>query len=222
MITDAAIAELLVELYRATPLSDMQESTFDYFEPGNGPSGICWAVKRVDGVDVILLRGSVTFWDWFKDFLALATPFEHETLGPIHQGFGLGMDRAWASIAQRTKAPRIVAGHSLGAGRAAILTGLMVESGMPPLRRVVFGEPKPGFKRLSEFIAGVPAASYRNGDGHAHDLVTDVPITFLLEEYEHPTPLIEVLAAPAADAPNGVFKWHNMGLYAAALKGLTA
>jgi hypothetical protein len=215
VITHAAIAGLLVDLYAGA-------NTFDNYAPGIGPSGICWASKRVDGVDVILLRGSVTFWDWFKDFLALATPFEHETLGPIHQGFGLGMDRAWRDISEVTKGPYIVAGHSLGAGRAAILTGIMIESGVQPLARVVFGEPKPGFDRLKQYIARVPGFSYRNGDTHAHDLVTDVPITFLLEEYEHPTPLIEVLATPAADAPNGVFKWHNMGLYRAALKGLSA
>jgi hypothetical protein len=215
MITHAAIAGLLVDLYAGAPV-------FDNLAPGIGPSGICWASKRVENVDVILLRGSVTFWDWFKDFLALATPFGHETLGPIHQGFGLGMDRAWRDISDATKGPYIVAGHSLGAGRAAILTGIMLESGITPLKRVVFGEPKPGFARLKEYIAGVPGFSYRNGDTHAHDLVTDVPITFLLEEYEHPTPLIEVLATPAADAPNGVFKWHSMGLYATALKGLPA
>jgi hypothetical protein len=213
MITDAAIAALLVDLYAGS-------DQFDHFEPGNGPSGICWASKRVDGVDVILMRGSVTFWDWFKDFVALAAPFVHDTLGPVHPGFALGMDRCWARIKQQTAGPWITAGHSLGAGRASVLTGLMLEDGVTPLERVVFGEPKPGFAKLGRYLAGVPGRSYRNGDTHAHDLVTDVPITFLLEEYEHPTPLIEVLAAPAADAPNGIFKWHNMRLYAKAVSNL--
>lgn len=213
MITDAGIASMLVDLYAGT-------NQFDHGEPGIGPSGICWASKRVDGVDVVVFRGSVTFWDWFKDFLALATPFAHETFGPIHQGFGLGMDRCWGRIKQQTKGPWIVGGHSLGAGRADIVTGLMIEDGCAPLARVVFGEPKPGFAQLAKYLSTVPGRSYRNGNAHAHDLVTDVPITFLLEEYEHPTPLIEVLAMPAADAKNGVFKWHNMGLYAQAVQGI--
>jgi len=212
VITDAAIAGMLVDLYAG-------KNTFDNGEPGDGPSGICWASRRVDGVDVVVFRGSVTFWDWFKDFVALATPYHHETLGPVHPGFALGLDRCWHRIKKQTAGPWIVGGHSLGAGRADIMTGLMIEDGHAPLARVVFGEPKPGFAQLKNYLDAVPGRSFRNGDGHAHDLVTDVPITFFLEEYEHPTPLIEVLAAPAATATGGVFKWHNMLLYNAAVQG---
>jgi Lipase (class 3) len=214
VVTDGAIALLLVDLYSGAYAS------FDHLEPGNGPSGICWATKRVDGVTYIFLRGSVTFWDWFKDFISLAAPCTHDVLGPVHPGFALGMDRVYAAIKQHSEGPWVVAGHSLGAGRAAILTGLMVEDGRTPLARVVFGEPKPGFSQLSRYIARVPGRSYRNGDTHQHDLVTDVPITLLIAEYEHPTPLIEVLAEPAIDAKEGVFKWHNMGLYAKAVQGI--
>jgi hypothetical protein len=155
--------------------------------------------------------------------LALATAFEHETLGPIHQGFGLGMDRCWARIKAQTKGPWIVGGHSLGAGRADVLTGLMVEDGCPPLARVVFGEPKPGFKRLADYISGIPGRSYRNGNPQHHDLVTDVPLTFPPEEYVHPTPLIEVDCEPDAAVVErwGAFRYHHMPLYAGALaKGI--
>jgi hypothetical protein len=213
VITDAAIAGLLVDLYAGA-------TTFDHFAPGLGPSGICWASKRVDDADVILLRGSVTFWDWFKDLMALAAPYSHETLGPTHPGFTLGMVRCLRDILAVTKGPYIIAGHSLGAGRAAILTGLMVEAGILPLTRVVFGSPKPGFKRLSDYIAGVPGRSYRNGDEHHHDLVTEVPFLLPPEEYVHPSPLIMVSAAPdpATATKFGLFKWHHMPLYAQALK----
>ncbi len=222
MITDARIAELLEDLYAPDVLGHTS-APVDYFAPGEGPSGICWASKRIDGVTVILLRGSVTLWDWLTDVMALATvPYHHETLGPTHPGFTLGMDRCWRDIKANTQGPYIIAGHSLGAGRAAILTGLMLESGVTPLARVVFGEPKPGFAPLASYIQGVSGRSYRNGDASHHDLVTDVPIRFPPEEYVHPSPLIEVCAPPVGYILErmGLFAWHHMGLYSSALSKL--
>ena len=218
-VTDGQIATFLVSLYDGTV------SEFDFVEPGQGDSGICWAHKRVDEVDYIFLRGSATLRDWFRDLLALASPWTHDTLGPVHPGFLLGMDRCWAEIKERTKGPWIVCGHSLGAARAAILTGLMIESGVAPLCRVVFGEPKPGFSKLAQYISSVPSRSYRNGNaGREHDLVTSIPFSFHPEEYVHAETLIDVISEPDLETTllYGPLRFHKMELYVKALVDLEA
>jgi hypothetical protein len=220
MVTDLQIAQMLQQLYQGG-------EGFDHYEPGSGDSGICWALKRTPEADVILLRGSATFQDWVRDLIALATPFSHEAFGPVHPGFEMGMERAWQEIQFQTvknpsndvERPAIVAGHSLGAGRAAILTALMIERRCPPIRRVCFGEPKPGFQQLADYIKGVPAASYRNAGGGQHDLITSVPLSFPPEEYVHAAPLTDVFGAPQPDDKWGPFCMHHMELYVKALGG---
>lgn len=213
MITDFEIAELLVQLYRGS-------EGFDYYENPPNDSGICWALKKTAEVDVILLRGSTTFQDWIRDLIALATPFSHAEFGPVHPGFEIGMERAFQAIVSTPGLNKniVIAGHSLGAGRAAILTALMVEDNVKPIARVVFGEPKPGFKKLADYISGVPARSYRNTGNGQHDLITSVPLSFPPEEYVHAAPLTDVCALPQPGDSWGVFAYHHMELYAAALR----
>jgi Lipase (class 3) len=224
MVSDAQIAAWLVDLY-AGPAG------FDHYEPGQGDSGICWGLKLTADYDYVLLRGSVTPEDWLRDFIALATPFEHHEFGPVHPGFLLGMEDMMKSLYEvmgHSMDNLIIAGHSLGAGRAAILTALMISTydyGCYPVARVVFGEPKPGFPQLAEYIANVPARSYRNGTGIHHDMITDVPLTLPpLENYVHPCPLTLVNNPPAnvLEADLDVFGYHHMPLYAAALAKLEA
>jgi lipase (class 3) len=219
VISDLEIAQLLQQLYSGS-------TGFDHYEPGSGGSGICWALKKTSDTDIILLRGSTTFQDWARDLIALAAPFSHSVFGPVHPGFEIGMERAWENISgyvdpRPGRRPWIVAGHSLGAGRAAILTALAVECAQAPAARVVFGEPKPGFKRLAEYIAHVPARSYRNtgevSGRSGHDLITDVPLSFPPEEYVHDSSLIDVSAPPAAGDNWGPFAYHHMELYVSAL-----
>ncbi len=219
MISDLEISQLLVNLYQGP-------AGFDFYEPGSGASdGICWALKRTPDADVVCLRGSTTFQDWCRDLVALAAPFSHEVFGPVHPGFEIGMERAFTEILGHTQGDDatgkvIVAGHSLGAGRAAILTALLCEFGNPPIARVVFGEPKPGFSKLAEYISKVPARSYRNtGAGH-HDLITDVPLSFPPEEYVHASELIDVSGVPTIGDPWGCFAFHHMPLYLQGLKAL--
>lgn len=219
MISDYAIADLLVRLYDSED-EPLETAGFDVFESGESDGGICWASKRCGTFDVVCLRGSKTLEDWARDAFSFTLPFANRGLGPVHPGFKIGMDDAWAEIRSKTHGPWVIAGHSLGAGRAAILAGLMVLDGCAPIRRVVFGEPRPGFQQLADLIALVPAASYCNGSqAHAHDRVTDVPLEFGVEQYVHPTPLSYVNAPPAA-ASSGLFAWHHMGLYREALKGM--
>lgn len=211
------IADLLLALYGGAT------GSFDFVEYGTADDQVCWALKRVDGVDVVLLRGSYNAGDWLRDFTAITWPMVMMGgLGPVHPGFAQGMAKMWSELQTRSSGPWIVAGHSLGAGRAAILSGMMVLTGKPPVRRVGLGEPKPGFRRLAEVLANVPCDNYRNGDSYHHDLVTDVPLSFPPEDYVHSSALTFITAKPPEDDQWGVFAWHHMELYRAALEAAGA
>lgn len=218
-MSDRAICDALIKLYQWKG----EPGWWDQGDMGQGDHGICIVTKKADdGVTDIHLRGSVTPLDWFRDFLAMAwQPFGHAEMGGVHAGFYIGMPEAWQWIQRRTRPPYRVSGHSLGAGRAAILAGLMTLDGFAPLRRVCFGEPRPGFAQLGKLIAPVPAASYRNGDTYHHDYVTDVPFELQpLLPYVHPAPLIMVEAQPGSAGPQsdwGALAWHHMALYRQAL-----
>ena len=133
-----------------------------------------------------------------------------------------GMEHMWADLKSMLSQPAIVTGHSLGAARAAVLSALMMVDGVPPVARVVFGEPKPGLLDFAKLIAGIPGRSYRNGDDTHHDLITDVPFSFPPMQYVHPTPIIPVCCRPGDSefADLGVFAWHHVQLYLAALAAI--
>ena len=211
MPSDAAIVALCAEIYRPSAIA----GSFDHYDAGMD-DGICWALKRLDGFDVVIFRGSVTLWDWLRDFRALATP---SRIGHVHNGFHAGMEHMWADLKPLLSQPTIVAGHSLGAARADVLAALMTVDGVPPVARVVFGEPKPGLLDFARLIAGIAGRSYRNGDSTHHDLVTDVPFSFPPEQYVHPTPTIPVCAQPNTDLFGrlGAFAYHHIELYEIAL-----
>lgn len=215
MISDKDCAKLCNEIYNTTP----DPKFWSHYDAGED-DGICWALLHTDDANVITLRGSATFLDWIRNLLALALPFTHHQMGPVHPGFLLGLDHAWSEMKLMLdmSRPVVFTGHSLGAGRADILCGMAILDRIEVARRVCFGEPKPGFQPLAKLLQTIPGASYRNGeaDGHAHDLVTNVPFNLPPEDYVHPTPLIKV-TAPPTDWSWGAFAWHHMGLYVTAL-----
>ena len=209
---DAEIATLCARIYDT-------KAAFVHFDEGVD-DGVCWALHRTDDVDMIVFRGSVTFQDWVRDLIAVAVPTR---IGTIHAGFWLGMENTCSEVQSLTIGRNvIVAGHSLGAAHASIMTGLLVDSGIAPMARVVFGEPKPGMKDAARIIRSVPGRSYRNGDNLHHDLVTDVPFSFPPAEYVHPTPIIPVSCEPSDDLFEqlGVFAYHHIELYQTALVAL--
>ena len=221
MPPDKDVADLCLSIY-AYP--DSPAVTWDRFDDGKDSDQICWGIKIVGGCDVLVFRGSTTFEDWRRDFDVWADPTVHSKIGPVHPGFLKGLDQVLQEYQQfRGSAgrPLVVAGHSLGAGRASILCGLAIVAGTVPAGRVVFGEPRPGFPPLAQLLASIPdSRSYKNGKfgSFEHDLVTDVPVRLGPLQYVHPTPLIEVSALPPPDDEWGIFSYHHMQLYAQALK----
>jgi hypothetical protein len=97
------------------------------------------------------------------------------------------------------------------------------------LKRVVFGEPKPGEQQFAGFLSALDqSVSYCNRVGPLqHDRVTDVPFTVpkLGLNFVHPTALQFVSAPPAPNDTWGLFAEHHMALYAqgaASLDPMTA
>lgn len=215
MISDLTCAKLCDAIYGRQPDPPFR---WDVIDQGLD-DGVYWGLARFGDVDVVVLRGSVTVGDWLRDFVAVADPFTHDKLGPVHPGFALGMEKMCGEVLRLAQPKVIVTGHSLGAGRACILSALMKLAGCPPLRRVCFGEPLPGFAPLAALLADIPTASYRNGSAsaHEHDLITDIPFAFGLEQYVHPIALTDVYSQPAADDPWGSIRWHHAPLYVEAL-----
>jgi lipase (class 3) len=220
MPPDKDVADLCVGIY-AYP--GLPAATWDRFDDGKDSDQICWGVKIVDDCDVLVFRGSTTFEDWRRDFNVWADPSVHSKIGPVHPGFLDGLDQVLQEYQEFRGNPGrklVVAGHSLGAGRASILCGLAIVAGIVPAGRVVFGEPRPGFPALAQLLSSIPdSRSYRNGkfNSFEHDLVTDVPVRIGPLQYVHPTRLIEVSALPPPDDEWGVFSYHHMQLYARAL-----
>jgi hypothetical protein len=219
--TDADLVNLCGLIYSPTAVVD----DWDYLDLGPD-DGICLALKKLDGCDVIVFRGSITVHDWIDDIMVLPIgsigPLK-TVMGNVHFGFYSGMEKVWAELKPLITQPVIVTGHSLGAARADILCGLMIADGMSPVARVVFGEPKPGLMDFGAYIKNVPGRSYRNGDTKHHDVVTDVPMLFPPLQFVHPTPIIVVTAEPSGDffSRLGLFAYHHIELYQAAVAALS-
>ena len=77
--TDATLIDLVVQLYG--PDGD-DPTKWDYL----GTSDIGYvAAKKVEGVWVVISRGSVTLEDWLKNLEAV--PIWHDPIGYVHAGF---------------------------------------------------------------------------------------------------------------------------------------
>jgi hypothetical protein len=192
---------------------------WDHIDVG-ADDNVFWALKKVDGFDIVVFRGSITAIDWFNDFRALPILTR---VGHVHAGFFSGIERVWSEVRPLLTQPVIVTGHSLGAARAGVLTALMVADGAAPVARVVFGEPKPGLIDFAKIVADVPARSYRNGNSKDHDLVTDIPATLPPIQFVHPTPIVVVDAEPTGGLFEtlGIFAYHHCPLYVAGVTALT-
>jgi hypothetical protein len=210
MIADKQIVDAVAELYGPAPQFD------DILWP-EANDGICAALRHVDDeTDLVIFRGSTTAQDWLRDFMAIpGLVYKHEALGAVHLGFIDGMDAAFGHFRPLLRRKVIVAGHSLGAGRGALFTGLLVaDDPTRDVTAVLFGEPRSGCATLQKLVERMPYRSYRNAHGGRHDLVTDVPTD---PPFCRNRPLIDVSAPPLPGDPWGPFSYHHIGLYQAAL-----
>lgn len=208
MIPDAQLADLCLALYEYTwgPTE-----TWDWAEHPSADDGVAWALKRLNGLDIIVLRGTTTVRDWARDLYALANPCQHDQLGPLHPGFFDGCQEAWVDMKKVIKNPYVIVGHSLGAARGAIITGLAVTEGSrKPVRRVSFGEPRPGFQRLRDVVSLIDTTSYRN----KWDVIPALPFHIGFETYVNSAPQTKIDIAPHGHAMAfGPFAAHHMQLY---------
>ncbi len=217
MITNLRAAEICAALYGVLPTATV---VFSYVDDGED-DGVVWAVAHEGDTDVVAFRGSVTPGDWLRD--TFATPYADRDLGPVHHGFYLGLRNVWADMQPLLRGgPVVLTGHSLGAARAAIMSGIMVSFGRPPAARIVFGEPKPGFQQLADVCKIVPTKSFRNGCGINHDVVTDLPLTVPVFglHYVRQGLVTPVDVDPDPDDQSGVFTYHHIHLYLKAMQTL--
>jgi pimeloyl-ACP methyl ester carboxylesterase len=181
---------------------------------------ICWAVVKIDGFWYLILRGSVTRDDWLHDFEALAI-WVPELASHVHPGFHDGMRDILADAMNYIgDDPFVICGHSLGAARAAIATAYAIAGGKPPLARITWGEPRPGFSDLAHILTNVPNYNFVNGGKDDYDRVTDVPFTMPLEWYCAGAPHLFVNEPPISIDIDILFRWHNFALYNAAMNKL--
>lgn len=212
----AVVQDAATLTYGLYKYPDSPNIGWDFEDDGIDAAQICWATVRLGGLLWCVLRGSVTRSDWRHDFAALPDPFLHDQLGLIHPGFYAGLPDVRDKLLSLAKPnePIAVTGHSLGAGRAALLGGLLALAGHPPAYRVCFGEPRSGLDKLAQILVTVPTHSLQNvgadaaTDPLAHDLVCDVPGWL-----RHPNPIVPQVVTPTANDPWGLFQFHHMALY---------
>lgn len=92
------------------------------------------------------------------------------------------------------------------------------------LRRIVFGEPKPGGSQFAAILKKLDeSVSYRNTVGRDRDRVTEVPFTIPVPDldFQQPAPLTDVSSPANPKDPWGVFSLHHIELYSAASLAFT-
>ncbi len=211
MITDRDIADLCVASYDAYTGAPV---TWDFWEDGSTNNSVKYGIKIVASTVIGIFPGSQDVIDWRRDLDSWAeTPIEHETLGPLHEGFYAGMELTHQKLKARGGC-HVFGGHSLGAARANIAAAMAAIDGNPPIAKVLFGEPKAGFQQLADITSKIPGRTYRNGGALFHDAITDVPYYIPPLLYMHDRDFSLVSAEPPPLDSFGFFAWHHIPLYA--------
>lgn len=182
-------------------------STWDHVWQGDADDGVYIGLKKTPGFDVLSCRGSDCIEDWLRD--GYARPFLYLPFGFVHDGFFLGIPKAYAALASLITQPIILTGHSLGGAHAQLLAGLFTLAGELPAKVCTFGSPKVGYQKFSEVVAPIPSYTlYKNGP----DYVTDVPLTTPLFPFMHARPLTAINEIPTTNELS-LFAFHHIELY---------
>lgn len=210
MLSDLDLATLCWSCYNDV-------ATFDRVIDINGDFA---GIKHYpDNEHVIAFRGSTTVEDWLRDFQGLM--IDDPELGGVETGFMRGIRDTLAHCGDEIDGtPKLyITGHSLGAARALLFAALTAAQGHSQLieRVVVFGSPRPGGRKVSNWLASTRINSYKNGDDPVCDVPFDIP---LIEPYMHPRQLIPVDVPPPEDDSWGPIARHHVELYQAAMKGI--
>ena len=180
----------------------------------NTPEGIWLRLKKLNGFNIIAFPGSSTIQDWFEDFQAWTVD---SRLGRVERGFFTGLELAWERVKPHIDAPLLFTGHSLGAGRATLTTGLAVLDKFDVRGATLFGEPRSGMQPLNDILASITGRSYRN----RHDPVCNVPFRLPGFPYKHRWDLSGLDVAPLPDDPWGPLRDHHIQLYQTGVGGLS-
>jgi hypothetical protein len=163
---------------------------FDFIDNG-ADTGVCFGIVKCDGYDIVCFRGSITAEDWMTD--AQAEMISMQGIGQVHFGFSKNMLFVKAKLQTMIRPNPVVCGHSLGAARAAIYSGLLSQKIHDEPRKVaLFGCPRPGAQQLADVCEPLNMVSYRNWRDGVADPVTDVPLPFPEFPYEHARKFTEV------------------------------
>jgi hypothetical protein len=214
MITDQHAAALCSGIYNLPGSVPVEWDNYD----AGADDGVTWALKKIDGVWLLVFRGSVTLDDWLCDLQAFSR-WSPDLQAHVHPGFNRSIHGVWNDAKAIIGAdPWIVTGHSLGAARAANAAAYAIVDGKPPLARIVFGEPKSGFADMCAIVAKATGRSYMNqaADGHGHDLVTDVPFTLTFQPYTRASEVVPLDVTPPPYDGIDHFRFHHIELYLSA------
>lgn len=167
-------------------------------------------LKRVDDTLVIAMPGTEDFANVMSDLEI--EPYHHPVLGEIHMGFYKpipGLGALLLPYLQNGLAISI-AGHSLGAARAALLACWLKISGITVDQLSLYACPRIGTHIIEDYLlANIPnGISFVNGI----DPVPDLP-----PEYDSPYPAIKVIADPGGVADIDPARWHSCALYREAI-----
>lgn len=154
--TDAALAALCVDSYRAQPAGGVHDA---------GPDRA--VISRLPDCAVVAIRGSANERGWFTDFLILPRVMTtHARLGAGEAGFVDGAAALWDVVRPHLDpaVPLVIAGHSRGAGETPWLAGEAVLDGYSVAKAVCFEAPWTAGAALAAFLAQVPGKQYVNGN----------------------------------------------------------
>lgn len=179
--------------------SELVNAAAATYEPGATPflqnpgfPDRLFRAERADGLVTFAVEGTYDLAGWIGDFLALGTKDQptknHPTLGFVHLDFYEAALRLLAPIeAEARQRPVAICGHSRGAALAAMLAGLLIDDGLPPVKIGLFAPPRAGGALFVKIVTSIPCSAYRFGN----DPVPEVPFTLPDFPYAQ-VPLIQV------------------------------